>query len=308
MTPYQLVRNHKLDSSRYPLYLRAIKIAVIGNGLLVLLKGGAAWLSGSTAVLATAVDSLTDILYTIFLTWGLWLSQQPADESHPQGHARFEPLISVVIGSMMGVAGFEVIRRAVGQLFGEPAIFEWGLPVVVLISSGAIKVIMYHLVHRIAKSTKSPAIAASARDNLSDVFSSAAALVGVLASEWMHPLADPIAGIVVSLWIFRNVYSILVENVGYLTGKAADPALVNRIHQIASSVEGVVRVHQVVVDYLGPQLRVDMHVEVNGEIPFHAAHVISDAVQRMVETMDEVDQAYIHLEPAEPAAAPGSER
>jgi len=298
MTNIQYVRNHQLDPTRYRLYLRAIWIAVIGNSLRAAALGITAWLSGSTAVLATAVDSLTDVLYTILMAWGLRLSQQPADESHPQGHGRIEPVVSIVIGLMMGAAGWEVVHRSITQLLGEPTTFEWGLPAAVLIGSGLVKVVMYLMVRRLGKRARSPAINAAARDNLSDVFSAGAALVGVIAANRFHPLADPIAGIVVSLWIFRNVISILVENVGYLTGKAAEPKLVEQIHAAACSVEGVRGVHQIIADYVGPQLRVDMHVEVDGEIPFHAAHDINDAVQKAVEALEEVDQAFIHLEPA----------
>jgi len=297
VTKIRRVRKHNIDPARYRFYRRAIRIALLGNVTLAAVKGGTAWFSGSTAVMATAVDSLTDLVYTLFMAWGLRLSQQPADETHPQGHARIEPVISAVIGLMMGLAGLEVIKRAMAQLLGEPASFEWGWPAAVLIGSGLVKAIMYLLVRRLGQAARSPAICASARDNLSDVFSSAAALIGVLAANWLHPLADPIAGIIVALWIFRNVLDILLENVGYLTGRAAEPALLEQIQTAARAVEGVRGVHQIIADYVGPRLRVDMHVNVEAEIPFCAAHAIEDAVQSAVEALDEVDQAFVHLEP-----------
>jgi len=271
---------------------------------LAIAKGSAAVLSGSTAVLATAVDSVTDVIYTIFMAWGLRLSQQPADESHPQGHGRIEPIVSVVIGLMMGLAGLEVIKRAFAQLFGEPASFEWGFPAAVLIIGGLIKVIMYVLVRRLGRQAHSPAIRAAAQDNLSDVYSSGAALAGVLLANSWRPIADPVAGIIVSLWIFRNALGILLENLGYLTGRAAEPELLKKIIQAARDIEGVVYIHHVVADYVGPQLRVDMHVDVDGSLPFHRVHHISDAVQNAVEMLDEVDLAYIHPEPAEPSTNP----
>ena len=237
MTKIRRVRKHNIDPARYRFYRRAIRIALLGNVTLAAVKGGTAWFSGSTAVMATAVDSLTDLVYTLFMAWGLRLSQQPADETHPQGHARIEPVISAVIGLMMGLAGLEVIKRAMAQLLGEPASFEWGWPAAVLIGSGLVKAIMYLLVRRLGQAARSPAICASARDNLSDVFSSAAALIGVLAANWLHPLADPIAGIIVALWIFRNVLDILLENVGYLTGRAAEPALLEQIQAAARAVD-----------------------------------------------------------------------
>jgi cation diffusion facilitator family transporter len=297
MSKIRYVRDHQLDPARYRLYQRAIWIAIVGNSLLAVVKGRTAWTSGSTAMLATAVESFTDVLYSIFMAWGLRLSQQPADESHPQGHARVEPVVSTVIALMMGMAGWEVLHQAIDRLFGEPVAFEWGLPTIVLVGGGLVKVIMYLLVRRLARSVQSPAINASARDNLTDVFSSGVALFGVLAANWLHPLADPLAGALVSLWIFRNVRDILVENVGYLIGRSAEQELVDQVHAITCGMNGVLGVHQIIADYVGPQLRVDMHVDIAADIPFYAAHDIHSAVQKAVESLAEVDQAFIHLEP-----------
>lgn len=295
--PIRYIRPSRVDPARLRLYQRAIWIAVLGNGTLALAKGAAAWLSGSTAVLATAVDSGTDVVYTLFMAWGLWRSQQPADESHPQGHSRIEPVVSTVIALMMGLAGLEVVRRAMDRLLGEPVTFAWGWPAVILIGSALVKVIMYLLVHRLGQEARSPAILASARDNIADVVSAGTALVGVLVANWFHPLADPLAGLAVSVWIFRNVVSILIENLGYLIGRAAEPDLLDRIYAAACQVEGVVDVHQIIADYVGPQVRAELHVDVNDDISFLRAHQISDAVTEAVEALDEVDLVFVHLEP-----------
>ena len=295
--PIRHVRPSHIDPVRMRLYQRAIWIAVLGNGALALAKGAVAWLSGSTALLATAVDSTTDLVYTLFMAWGLWYSQRPADESHPQGHARVEPIVSAVIALMMGLAGLEVVRQAINRLQGEPAAFAWGLPAAVLLGSALVKVIMFLLVRRLGQKAHSPAIMASAKDNLADVISSGTALAGVVAASWIHPLADPLAALAVSIWIFRNAAGILVENLGYLTGRAAEPELLERINVAARHVEGVQGVHRVIADYVGPQVRAELHVEVDGDITFHDAHRISNAVRDAVEDLDEVDLAFVHLEP-----------
>jgi cation diffusion facilitator family transporter len=297
--PIRHVRPSQIDPARLRLYRRAIWIAVLGNGALALAKGAAAGLSGSTALLATAVDSATDLVYTLFMAWGLWRSQQPADESHPQGHARIEPVVSAVIALMMGLAGLEVVRQAMARLLGEPTTFDWGWPAAILIGSALVKVIMYLAVRRLGQDARSPAIMASAKDNLADVISAATALAGVLAASWIHPLADPLAGLAVSLWIFRNAAGILVENLGYLTGRAAEPELLEQIYAAARQVEGVVGVHRVIADYVGPQVRAELHVEVDGDISFHDAHGISNTVRDAVEALDDVDLAFVHVEPVQ---------
>jgi cation diffusion facilitator family transporter len=297
--PFRHVRPPQIDPARLRLYQRAIWIAVAGNVMLALAKGATAWLSGSMALLATAADSASDLVYTLFMAWGLSRSQRPADEGHPQGHARIEPVVSAVIALMMGLVGLEVVRRAIDSLLGKPATFAWGLPAAVLIGSALVKVIMYLAVRHLGQEARSPAIMASAKDNLADVISSGTALAGVVAASWIHPLADPIAGLAVSIWIFRNAAGIMAENLGYLTGRAAEPELVERIYAAACHVDGVEGVHRVIADYVGPQVRVELHAEVDGDTSFHDAHRISDAVRDAVEELDEVDLAFVHLEPAQ---------
>ncbi|MGD8472739.1 MAG: cation diffusion facilitator family transporter [Anaerolineae bacterium] len=297
--PFRRVRPAQMDPDRLRLYQRAIWIAILGNSLLALAKGAIAWLSGSTALLATSVDSVTDLVYTLFMAWGLWRSQQPPDESHPQGHSRIEPIVSVLIGLMMGLAGLEVVRRGIDSLLNEPDTFSWGWPSAVLVGSALVKVLMYLMVRRLGAEAHSPAIQASARDNLTDVISSGTALAGVLAANWLHPLADPLAALAVSVWIFRNSAAILTENLGYLTGRAAEPELQERIQATAQNVDGVLGVHRIIADYVGPQVRAELHVDVDSEIPFRTAHAISNAVRNAVEALDEVDLAFVHLEPAE---------
>jgi cation diffusion facilitator family transporter len=299
MLDIQRVRQPRHEPERHRLYQRAIWIAVVGNSLLAVAKVAAAIVSGSTAVLATAVDSLTDLIYTGAMAWGLRLSRRPADHSHPHGHGRIEPLVSAAIAIAMSVAGAQVVLRAIEQLTtGDVQTFAWGFPAAVLLGGALAKVVMYLLVRRLGDQARSPAIRAFASDNLTDVLSSSSALLGVAAAHYLHPLADPIAGIIVSLWIFRNALGILLENVGYLTGRAPSNELLHEIHQAACSVPGVVDVHRVVASYVGPDVQVDMHVDVDGDLALRQAHDIGEQVRSAVEALAAVDQAFIHLEPA----------
>lgn len=292
------VRFHKTDPARLALYRRVFLIAIVGNSLLAASKGAVALFSGSNAVLADAANSLSDVLYTLFLVIGLWVSQRPADPSHPQGHARFEPLVSLVIATTMGLTGYEVIRHSLTAIASQPQAIEPGWPTVVLLGSGILKAIMFLLVRDIARKIHSPAIEATAKDNLTDVLTSTAAMIGVLGSNFVSPVLDPLAGVLVSVWIFRAAYEVLSENLGYLTGRAAPPETIDRIIRKAKEVEGVEDVHQVIADYVGPQLRVDMHIDVDSNLSFRRVHEISDAVTAHIESLDQVDLVYIHVEPA----------
>ena len=181
-------------------------------------------------------------------------------------------------------------------LAGERAI-QPGWPTIVLVLSMVIKVGMYVWARRVGEQARSPAIQASARDNLADIIASFAALLGVWGSSTIHPYFDPAAGILVALWIFRATWEIAVENFGYLTGRGADTALIEHIAETASIVEGVEDVHRVIADYVGPLLRVDMHIHVDGKMPLERAHEICEQVSQLVEMLPDVDVAYVHIEP-----------
>jgi cation diffusion facilitator family transporter len=163
---------------------------------------------------------------------------------------------------------------------------------------------MYRAVKRIGEDAESPAIRASATDNLVDILATGAALIGVVGSRWFHPLLDPVAGILVGLWIFKSTWDILHENLGYLTGRGAGDELVDEIVRATCGISGVEDVHHVVADYVGPQLRVDMHINVDGNLPLHEAHSISEEVQKKVRNIPDVELVFVHVEPASLGSKP----
>lgn len=134
-------------------------------------------------------------------------------------------------------------------------------------------------------------------DNLSDVLTSLAAFLGILGSNFLHPLLDPIAGLLVSLWIFKTAFDAGKENLMYLTGAGADESLRQKIILTASQVEGVKKVHHMMSDYVGPKLIVDMHINLPGDVPLDDVHDIEDRVVDALEALPEVDRAYVHIEP-----------
>jgi cation diffusion facilitator family transporter len=295
----QWIREAAPDPERRRLYRRAMWITLGGNVMLVISKGIVAHLSKSAAIYADAANSAADLVYSVLMVCGLWVAQQPPDASHPQGHSRFEPLVGLIVALTMGFAGFEAARTAVERFIAGGLVIRPGLPTLVLLFSAAVKVGMYLAIRRIARTLTSPTLDAAARDNLSDVLTSAAAFVGTLGSAFVHPLLDPVAGFLVALWIFRAAYEVGKENLDYLTGAGAGPELRRTLAETASEVAGVQRVHQVITEYVGPGLIVDLHVNVDGEITLYEAHAIVDQVQRQLEALPDVDRAYVHVEPCE---------
>ena len=228
---------------------------------------------------------------------GLRVAQQPPDLSHPQGHSRFEPLIGLVVALAMASAGYEALRASIERFVSGGKVLDAGLPVIILLASAVLKSGMYLFINRIAIKVSSPSLRATATDNLVDVSTSIAAIIGVLGSHYINPLLDPLAGLVVAGWIFRAAFRAGWENLKYLTGAGAPPELRREIVAIAESVPGVIKVHHLMTDYSGPKFVVDLHINVDGKISVTEAHLISDQVNARLTALPEVDRAYVHIEP-----------
>lgn len=294
---FKRIRQKTPEPGRQSLYKRAILVAMLGNAALAAAKAVLAWTSGSSAVFSDAANSISDTLYSALMSAGLYLSQQPADEGHPQGHTRFEPLVSLLIAGAMASAGVTAAYHGMARFLGETRTIDPWWPTVVLLTSAGVKVGMFVVVRRIGRQAHSPAISASARDNLADVLTSLAALTGVWGSRLVSPLLDPLAGVLVAFWIFRAAWEIAKENFGYLTGRGASEELSRHIAEVALQIEGIDGVHQIVADYVGPQLRVDMHIDIDGDVSLYEAHELSNRVRRKIEALPEVDLAFVHVEP-----------
>jgi cation diffusion facilitator family transporter len=278
-------------------YRKALIVTVAGNVILAASKAIVAYFSGSVALYADAANSTSDVIYSLLMVFGLWLAQRPPDMSHPQGHSRFEPLVGLMVTFSMAFAGYEAMRAAIQRFLVGGMAVEPGWPTAVLLFSAAVKLGMFLQIRRIAVQLGSPTLATTAKDNLSDVITSIAALVGAIGSSFIHPLTDPVAGVLVALWIFRAAFSSARENLNFLTGAGASPELRQKMVEVAAAVPGVQRVHHMMTEYVGPRLVVDMHINVNGKMTLSEAHDIADEVIQRLEHLPEIDRAYVHIEP-----------
>ena len=293
----QWIREHRPEPERAKAYRTALIITLVGNVLLAVSKGLVSYFSGSIALYADTANSVSDVIYSLAMVFGLWLAMQPPDLSHPQGHSRFEPLIGLVVAATMAIAGYEALRSSIARFLSGGSVIQIDLPTIVLLASAAVKAVMFFLITRLAVKAESPTLRATAKDHLSDVLTSVAAFVGILGSNFIHPLADPVAGVLVAIWIFKSAFEAGKENLAYLTGAGADEELRNRIIETALSVDGVQNVHHMMSDYVGPKLIVDMHINLPGDSNLDEVHAITDNVIEALEAMPEIDRAYIHVEP-----------
>ena len=291
------VRDYTPQPEKQRLYSQALWITILGNVLLAISKGIVAHFSGSVAVYADAANSVSDVIYSFLMVLGLWAAQQPPDLSHPQGHSRFEPLVGLIVTFSMTLAGYEAARASLVRYLQGGKVVEPGLLTIVLLVAAAVKAWMYFTTRRIGQKLNSPTLITTAQDNLSDMLASVAAVAGGLAAYYINPLLDPIAGFLVAAWILRAAFRAGRENLHFLTGGGASEELRHKIVAITEEVPGVIGVHHLMTEYVGPRLVIDMHVNVDGKTPLNQSHAISDEVIARVQSLPEVDRAYVHIEP-----------
>ncbi|MFB6134327.1 MAG: cation diffusion facilitator family transporter [Halanaeroarchaeum sp.] len=279
---------------------RAAAVVLGVNLALALSKVAVWWESGSLAVGSEAVNSLADTVYSLVVLVGMYLTTRPPDPEHPHGHERIEPFVSLVVAAGVLVAGILVFRQAVLDLLGGVSTRSVGpLAVGVLLGSIAAKFWLYRYCLGVGRRQQSPATVATALDNRTDVFSATAALVGVLGVRFGYPVLDPIAALAVGAAILSTGVGIVTDNVGYLIGSAPSEELREEILRRALAHSDVEGAHDVVTHYVGPEVDVSLHIEVQGDRTLLEAHDIESEVATSIRDIEQVDDVFVHVDPRE---------
>jgi cation diffusion facilitator family transporter len=281
--------------------VRRVGVVILAvNVALVVAKGLVWWTTGSLAVGSEAVNSLADSAYSVVILAGLYLTTRPPDFSHPHGHERIEPFVSLFIALGVFAAGGTVLwRAATAVLTGNVTVPTGSSAVLVLVATAAVKFGLYRYCLRVADRTRSPAVTATALDNRNDVLTATAALVGVVGARLGVPMLDPIAAGVVAIGILYTGYEIVQDNVDYLVGSAPPDDLRAEIVRRALSHPEVEGAHDVIAHYVGPEIDVSLHIEVEGDRTLREAHDIETEVMESIRELEEVDDVFVHVDPKE---------
>ncbi|WP_227374519.1 cation diffusion facilitator family transporter [Haladaptatus halobius] len=281
--------------------VRSAGIVVLAANVLLAFAKGAVWLqTGSLAVGSEAVNSLADSVYSIVVLGGLYLTTQPPDFEHPHGHERIEPFVSLFVALGVFAAGVLVLWRATTSLLsGDISVTTGWLAAAVLVGTGVAKYALYRYCLRVGEEARSPAVVATALDNRNDILTAGAALIGVLGARFGLPALDPIAAGVVSLGILYTGWEIVEDNVDYLVGRAPPEDLRADIVRRALDHPDVEGVHDVIAHYVGPEIDVSLHVEVEGDRTLIEAHGIETRIMDSIRDIPEVDEVFVHVDPKE---------
>ena len=271
---------------------------IIINMILSSIKIVSGILGHSSAMIADGIHTASDVVTTVIVILGLSIASKDADKEHPYGHEKFESamakLISVLLfatGLYMGYQAITVLVKGEFSRPGQIALIAAGLSIVV-------KESMYRYTIITARKIESLSMEADAWHHRSDAFSSIGTFLGVLGARFGLPILDPIAAIIVSIFVMKVGVDLYLKSMNELVDKSADSKVMEKIRVVTLSTDGVEEIRDLKTRVFGNRIYVDLEIAVNGDLSVKTGHTIAENVHDGIEThIPSVKHCMVHVEP-----------
>ena len=277
------------------------------NLLLLAFKFVAGFVGHSSAMIADAVHSLSDFITDVIVIVFVRIAGKPVDEDHEYGHGKYETLASVIVGIMLAVVGVGLavngVEKTIAFFKGEPLESPGMIALVAALLSIFAKEVLYQYTVIRGRKLNSPALVANAWHHRSDAMTSIATLVGtggamLLGQRWN--VLDPLAAVVVSVFILKAAFSLMKPGVDELLEKSLPDKDKNEIAAIMTATPGVVAFHRLRTRRIGSKVAIDAHVKMDGSLSLRQAHDIASEIERSLKQRFGPDTYIgIHMEPAD---------
>ena len=281
------------------------------NVVLLVVKFAAGIFGHSAAMIADAVHSLTDFATDVVVLIFVHLGNKPADRDHDYGHGKYETLATAIIGTSLLAVGVLIFCSGAGKTWrviqGEMLPSPGKVALVAAVASIVLKEWAYRFTVKVGKRCRSEAVVANAWHHRSDALSSVGTMIGVggailLGNRWT--VLDPLASIVVSVFIVRAAWQLMMESMKELTEASLSDEDETVITHIAASEPGVSEVHNLRTRRVGNRIAIEMHARMLGSTPLVEAHLHATAIEhRLKEHFGPDTLVSIHLEPVKEKSA-----
>ena len=277
---------------------RVSALTILGNILLTVFKLFAGIMGHSGAMVSDAIHSMSDVAATAITYFGIRLSRKDADQQHPYGHERVECLVSLLLGLLLFMVGWEGILKIAGGSYDQLTVPS-ALALAAAIVSILTKEAMYWYTRHYALLLNSTAFMADAWHHRSDALSSVGSLIGIGGAMLGFPVLDPVASIAICLCILKVAFDILKDAVKKMLDTSCDPEYEETLSNFISAQPGVIRLDSLRTRMFGSRVYVDLEIAVEGEKPLREAHSIAEQVHDGVEAQfPNVKHIMIHVNPA----------
>lgn len=257
----------------------------------------------SQLVLAQGSDSLLDIGAGIILAISIRVGRKPRDTNHPYGHDRAEPIGALVAAILAGVLAFEVLRSAAGALISGTVASLDHTVAWILGGKLGFKVVLMALILPLSRRSRSSALEALKTDTRNDLAACASSLIGYQLARSGMGWADALLALPVALYIGKNGFDLARENLRYLMGESPSEEVMAELCALGQGVPGVCSIGAMQAQYVGPNLHVEVDIEVRGRNSASEAHDISVLVQRAIEGHELVGKVFVHVDVLEDGGA-----
>ncbi|MCL5256857.1 MAG: cation diffusion facilitator family transporter [Chloroflexi bacterium] len=257
-------------------------------------------LSGVLVLLAEALHTLTDVFVSGFLLAAAVISHREADRGHMFGHGRAQNVGALIAATLfVTFTAFQLYQEGVGQLISPSPESHRNLPLVAAVLGVSMVLAAVPLLNFLRQGRSGAAARAQMLELVNDELALVAALVGTFFIAMGQPIADPIATIIVATIITVNAGGLLAENARVLIGGSPGPEFFDKVAAIARTVPGVLDVHTMRAEYVGPDdVHTTMHIEVAKGMPIEQADRIAEEVRRAVCGATNSNFCDIHVDPS----------
>ena len=274
-------------------------IGILLNILLFAGKFIAGSLAKSVAVTADAFNNLADAGSSVITMIGFRLAGQKPDKEHPFGHGRFEYIAGLLVSAAIILMGVELLKTSVEKIIAPQAVEFSVLTAVILVFSVAVKIYMAVYNGTLGKKLASPALAAAAKDSLSDSIATAVVLVSSAVGHFLRINIDGWCGAAVAVFVLRAGIMSVRDTLAPLLGTEPDPEFVKRINDIVLSYPEISAIHDLIIHDYGPGRQIiSLHAEMpteSGSDIFKLHDIVDNAERRLRQELG--CDATIHLDP-----------
>ncbi len=281
----------------------AIKISRLSIAVNLLLSAGklaAGLLAHSGAMISDAVHSASDVFSTFVVIIGVKLSGKDSDQEHPYGHERLECVAAIILSGILLATGVVIGWEGVQKILSsrEELTAPGILAAAAALVSILVKELLFRYVRRFARKLDSTALMAEAWHHRSDALSSVGALVGILGARAGFPVLDPLASVVICVFIAKAAVDIFRDAVDKMVDHSCDPETEDAIRLCAVEQEAVERIDLLRTREFGSRIYIEMEIAVNGDLPLRQAHAVAEQVHDEIERrFPKVKHIMIHVNP-----------
>lgn len=274
-------------------------ITIIVNIVLSVFKLIAGIVAHSSAMISDAIHSASDVFSTIVVMIGVKFSLKKPDKEHPYGHERLECMAAIVLAMVLFITGLGIGADALKTIFdgnyGDIQV-PGALALIAAIVSIVTKEAMYWYTRFHAKRIDSGALMADAWHHRSDAFSSVGALIGIGGAMLGFPIMDPLASLVIFVFIVKAAFDIFKDAMGKMVDHACDEETEKEIYDCVKSNKEVLGIDRLQTRIFGNKIYVDLEILLDGALSLEKAHDIAEAVHDDIEeNFPKVKHIMVHV-------------